>query len=277
MSNGGQIASVIAGGLIPQPDRQSIRRYWYGYGIAVSQCHAHGHVRYFHCYGYHQRGRFTAEPVLQIKRNWQRESMPAQDVCSGLRYNEETAAEAHSRRRFLPVAGRRADVPRKLFFRLKDGFPTGKVVFLRALRFDLSGAHPRVWSKAVGDVCFPPLCRGVFIPPPAVSGPASQEWRRFCRNCCAAGRPSWHRLSGRPVLCQHAFGVLWLLRARCRRCWGCSGWCSCARRKVRESGTRCICGRRIPFTGHSLCVLSVLFALMVSVKMRTLPLRERSC
>ena len=55
--------------------------------------------------------------------------MPAQDVCAGLRYNEETAAEAHSRRRFLPVAGRRADVPRKLFFRLKDGFPRVKLCF----------------------------------------------------------------------------------------------------------------------------------------------------
>ena len=142
--------------------------------------------------------------------------MPAQDVCSGLRYNEETAAEAHSRRRFLPVAGRRADVPRKLFFRLKDGFPRVKLCFCVLCVLTYLALIRVSGAKLWGMFAFL-LCRGVFIPPPAVSGPASQEWRRFCRNCCAAGRPSWHRLSGRPVLCQHAFGVLWLLRAR-RRC-----------------------------------------------------------
>ena len=156
--------------------------------------------------------------------------MPAQDVCAGLRYNEETAAEAHSRRRFLPVAGRRADVPRKLFFRLKDGFPRVKL-------------------------CFCVLCVLTYLALIRVSG--AKLWGLFVFFLCAAvylylpGR-FWARVTGmEKVLPEFAvplgvllgtgflavlycvsmrLGVLWLLRALPPV----SGWCSCgARRKVR--------------------------------------------
>lgn len=139
--------------------------------------------------------------------------MPAQDVCAGLRYNEETAAEAHSRRRFLPIAGRRADVPRKLFFRLKDGFPRVKL-------------------------CFCVLCVLTYLALIRVSG--AKLWGLFVFFLCAAvylylpGR-FWARVTGMEKVLQEfavplgvllgtgflavlycvsmRLGVLWLLRA----------------------------------------------------------------
>lgn len=191
-------------------------------------------MRYFHCYGYHQRGRFTAEPVLQIKETGKENRCLHRDVCAGLRYNGRNRC-----RGAFPAAvssccreeGRRAE---KIVLPIERRFPTGKVVFLRALRFDLSGAHPRVWSKAVGAVCFLPLCRGVFIPPRPFLGPRHRNGEGSAGIRCAAGRPSWHRLSGRPVLCQHAFGRSVAAARAAAGAGGCSGWYSCgARRKVR--------------------------------------------
>lgn len=193
--------------------------------------------------------------------------MPAQDVCAGLRYNEETAAEAHSRRRFLPVAGRRADVPRKLFFRLKDGFPRVKL-------------------------CFCVLCVLTYLALIRVSG--AKLWGLFVFFLCAAvylylpGR-FWARVTGmEKVLPEFAvplgvllgtgflavlycvsmrLGVLWLLRALppvlgllwlvLLRGAPQSPW-KAARAVYADGGFL----SRVTLW----CVLSVLFALMVSVK-----------
>ena len=121
-------------------------------------------------------------------------------------------------------------MPRKLFFRLKDGFPRVKL-------------------------CFCVLCVLTYLALIRVSG--AKLWGLFVFFLCAAvylylpGR-FWARVTGmEKVLPEFAvplgvllgtgflavlycvsmrLGVLWLLRALP----GCSGWCSCgARRKVR--------------------------------------------
>lgn len=202
--------------------------------------------------------------------------MPAQDACAGLRYNEETAVEAHSRRRFLPVAGRRADVPRKLFFRLKDGFPRVKLCFcvlcvltyLALIR--VSGA--KLWGMFVFF-----LCAAVYLYLPPFLGPRHRNGEGSAGIRCAAGRPSWHRLSGRPVLCQHVFGrsvaaalppvlgLLWLvlLRGAPQSPW------KAARAVYADGG--------FSFTGHSL-VCPVRFVCADGQRKKCAPpLRERSC
>lgn len=158
-------------------------------------------------------------------------------------------------------------MPRKLFFRLKDGFPRVKLCFcvlcvltyLALIR--VSGA--KLWGIFVFFLC----ARGVFIPPRPFLGPRHRNGEGSAGICCAAGRPSWHRLSGRPVLCQHAFGrSVAAARAAAGAGAALAGAPAGRAAKSVESGTRCICGRRIPFTVTLWCVLSVLFALMVSVK-----------
>ena len=105
----------------------------------------------------------------------------------------------------------------------------------------------------MGAVCFLPLCRGVFIPPRPFLGPRHRNGEGSAGIRCAAGRPSWHRLSGRPVLCQHAFGrSVAAARAAAGAGAALAGTPAGRAAKSVESGTRCICGRRIPFTGHSL-------------------------
>lgn len=105
----------------------------------------------------------------------------------------------------------------------------------------------------MGDICFLPLCRGVFIPPRPFLGPRHRNGEGSAGIRCAAGRPSWHRLSGRPVLCQHAFGrSVAAARAAAGAGAALAGAPAGRAAKSVESGTRCICGRRIPFTGHSL-------------------------